>query len=350
MDLLIPLICAFIITFMVIHWVIPIAEKVGLVDIPKGRKQHTGRVPLIGGFAIYFSILITSMLFIPSSKMLNVYLVSASWILFIGLLDDKYDIPVRYRLVSQVIVASMMIFGAGIYLTNLGDLLGFGIINLSFLGVFVTVLAVIGAINAFNMVDGIDGLAGMLSLTSFAGLAFLLSRAGSDWYLMSLMFIAALIAYLMFNLGWPTKILKKIFMGDAGSMLIGLTVVWLLVIGADSSLQAFRPVTALYLVAIPLMDMAAIMFRRINKGDSPFKPDTNHLHHIFMRAGFTQKQALIIISLFASVFTFIGVISEIYQIPEVIMFAGFLVAFACYSYAILHAWQILSWFRSQFYS
>ena len=348
MDFIIPLSCAFIVSFMAIRWVIPIAERVGLVDIPAGRKQHSGRVPLIGGFAIYLSVLTTSMVFIPNSQALNIYLVSASLMLFIGVLDDKYDIPVRYRLVAQVIVASMMIFGAGFYLKDLGNLFGFGLISLSVVGVFFTVIAVIGAINAFNMVDGIDGLAGMLSLISFAGLAFLLSGVGSDWYLLPLLFIAALVAYLMFNLGWPTKILRKVFMGDAGSMLIGLTVVWLLVIGVSEGVEAFRPVTALYLIAIPLMDMAAIMFRRMNKGDSPFKPDRDHLHHIFMRAGFTPRQSLVIISLCACFMTFIGVVSELYQVPEVIMFISFIIIFALYSYAIQHAWQIISRFRSRF--
>ncbi|QYJ85019.1 UDP-N-acetylglucosamine--undecaprenyl-phosphate N-acetylglucosaminephosphotransferase [Shewanella mesophila] len=347
MDYLIPLSCSFFVSFLVIRWIIPVAEKVGLVDIPTGRKQHNGRVPLIGGFAIYLSVMTTSLIFIPDNQSLNIYLVSASLILFIGILDDKYDIPVRYRLVAQVIVASMMIFGAGLYLKDLGDLLGFGFISLGFVGVFITVIAVIGAINAFNMVDGIDGLAGMLSLITFAGLAFLLSRVGSDWYLLPMLFIAALVAYLMFNLGWPNKILRKVFMGDAGSMLIGLTVVWLLVIGVDDSgVNAFRPVTALYLIAIPLMDMAAIMLRRINKGDSPFKPDRDHLHHIFMRAGFSPLQSLAIISVCASIFAFIGVLSELYLVPEAIMFIGFLVIFALYSYAIQHAWQIISTFRN----
>lgn len=350
MDFLIPLSCAFVVTFMCIKWVIPVAERFGLVDIPVGRKQHTGKVPLIGGFAIYLSVLSTSMIFTPNSQALNIYLVSASLLLFIGVLDDKFDIPVRYRLGAQALVASMMIFGAELYLHDLGDLLGFGVISLGFFGIVFTVIAVIGAINAFNMVDGIDGLAGMLSLITFAGLAFLLSRAGSDWYLLPLLFIAALTAYLMFNLGWPTNLLRKVFMGDAGSMVIGLTVVWLLVIGVNDGVDAFRPVTALYLIAIPLMDMAAIMFRRINKGDSPFKPDRDHLHHIFMRAGFTPRQSLVIISICASLFTVIAVLSELYQVPEVIMFIGFIVIFSLYSYVIQHVWQILSWFRSQFYS
>lgn len=348
MDYLIPLSCAFLVSFLSIRWARPVAVKLGLVDVPSGRKQHDGNIPLIGGLAIYISVLTTSMLFIPGSQSLNIYLVSAALLLFIGILDDKYDIPVRYRLVAQVIVASMMIFGAGLYLNNLGNLLGFGLIGLGVVGIFVTVIAVIAAINAFNMVDGIDGLAGMLSLVTFSGLAFLLSRAGSDWYLLPNLFIASLVAYLMFNLGWPMKILRKVFMGDAGSMLIGLTVVWLLVIGASESVQAFRPVTALYLIAIPLMDMAAIMFRRIYKGDSPFKPDREHLHHIFMRAGFSSRQSLAVISVCASTLALAGVLSELYVVPEVIMFIGFLIIFALYSYAIQHVWQILSWFRSNF--
>lgn len=345
MDFLIPLICCFFISVFVIKITKPIAVKAGLVDLPNERKLHIGAIPLIGGVAIYLGVLTAALIFMPYSQVFNIYLVSAAMILFLGVLDDKYDLSVKLRIISQIIVASMMIFGAQLYLNSFGYILGFFEFKLGYIGILVTIVAVIGAINAFNMVDGIDGLAGMLSLISFSSLAFLLSRVNNDWFHLSVLFIAALLAYLMFNLRWPFKSVTKIFMGDAGSMLIGLTIVWLLVIGTNNQVNAFRPVTALYIIAIPLMDMTAIMYRRIKKGVSPFSADREHLHHIFERAGLTRKKALITISFMALMIATFGCLGEVFQIYEWLMFSIFIVMFICYSWAISHVWQILSWFR-----
>jgi UDP-GlcNAc:undecaprenyl-phosphate GlcNAc-1-phosphate transferase len=130
-------------------------------------------------------------------------------------------------------------------------------------------------------------------------------------------------------------------MGDAGSMFLGLTVVWLLTIGSQGENPAFRPVTALWLVAIPLMDMASIMNRRIKKGQSPFLADREHLHHIFMRAGFSAREALLIITCFSIFLSAIGIVGEIYEIAEHIMFLGFLIIYFIYSISIQHIWRII---------
>ncbi|MFA0071872.1 undecaprenyl-phosphate alpha-N-acetylglucosaminyl 1-phosphate transferase, partial [Vibrio breoganii] len=110
----------------------------------------------------------------------------------------------------------------------------------------------------------------LLQVDSQHGLAYL-----------CVVFIVAIIPYILMNLGILGRE-RKVFMGDAGSMMIGFTVIWLL-LGAsqDPSESLMRPITALWLIAVPLMDMAAIMFRRVRRGVSPFKPDREHLHHIF---------------------------------------------------------------------
>ncbi|MBO2590362.1 UDP-N-acetylglucosamine--undecaprenyl-phosphate N-acetylglucosaminephosphotransferase [Shewanella algae] len=344
MNFLFPLLTTFLVSFFAIKLIKPLAIKAGLVDLPNERKIHVGAIPLTGGISIFIGVLLTSMLFIKQSQTFNLYIISSALILFIGVLDDKYDLSVKFRIFSQVLAASLMIFGTELYLKSLGFIFGPVEVILGPIGVVVTTIAVIGAINAFNMVDGIDGLAGMLSLVTFSSLVFLLARAGSDWYLLPLLFIAAITAYLMFNLSWPRN-LGKIFMGDAGSMLIGLTVVWLLVIGTSEGVNAFQPVTALYLIAIPLMDMTAIMYRRIRKGKSPFRADRDHLHHIFERAGFNRRQTLAIITAMAVFIAIAGCLAEIYSLPEWMRFLFFIIIFSCYSWAILHIWQVLSWFR-----
>ncbi len=345
MEYLVSFITVFFLTCVAIKVLNPIAQRVGLVDLPNDRKKHIGAIPLIGGVSIYFSVLLVSSIVFEQSQLFNLYLISAALILFLGVLDDKYDLSVRIRIAAQVITASILVFGAGLYLTSLGHITYFFELKLGYVGILFTVFAVIGAINAFNMVDGIDGLAGMLSLVTFSALALLFYLVGNSWFILPLLFIGAILGYLLFNLRWPFESIEKIFMGDAGSMLIGLTVVWLLVIGVEADAQALAPVTALYLIGIPLMDMAAIMYRRIKKGMSPFKPDRDHLHHIFERAGYSRKQTLIRITLISIALAAVGVCGELFQVPESIMFIGFLVIFAAYNWALAHVWQILTWFR-----
>jgi len=345
MEIITPLIFTFLTSFFCIRFGKPLAIRLGLVDTPTARKAHTGSIPLVGGIGIFIGVLMASMVFIPQSQELNLYLIAAALIVFIGVLDDFYDLPVKPRIVAQILVASMMIFGANLYLDNLGNLFGFGEISLGMFGTVFTIIAVVGAINAFNMVDGIDGLAGMLSMITFSSLALLLSLSQNQWFLLPVLFIAATLAYLMFNLEWPSSKFKKIFMGDAGSMLIGLTVVWLLVVGTQSEIQAFKPVTALWIIAVPLMDMAAIMVRRIRKGQSPFKPDRDHLHHIFLRAGFSSRQTLALISLIAISLTMIGVALESFNVPEWLILILFCCVFGLYAFAINHIWRLLTFFR-----
>lgn len=345
MEYLIPLFFTFVISCVCIRFIKPIATRLGLVDSPNARKVHTGSIPLIGGIAIFFGVLMASMVFLPQSQTLNLYLLASALIVFIGVLDDYHDLPVKPRIIVQVLVASILIFGSKIYLENLGNLFGYGDVHLGVFGTLFTIIAVVAAINAFNMVDGIDGLAGLLSMITFSALAYLLSHTHNEWFLLPILFIAAIIAYLMFNLEWPSSKLKKVFMGDAGSMLIGLTVVWLLVVGTQSETAAFKPVTALWLIAVPLMDMAAIMVRRVRKGQSPFKPDRNHLHHIFLRAGFTSRQTLVLISSFSVFLTVFGITLERIDTPEWLVLLIFVSVFMIYSLAISHIWRLLTLFR-----
>ncbi|MCL1044123.1 UDP-N-acetylglucosamine--undecaprenyl-phosphate N-acetylglucosaminephosphotransferase [Shewanella electrodiphila] len=346
MDYLLPLLISFVLSLITIFLTRPIAIRAGLVDLPNGgRKLHVGEIPLVGGIGIYISILTASMIFFSHSQELNIYLVAAAMVLFVGSLDDRYDLSVKVRLIAQVIVASLMIFGTEQHFTSLGYIIGFTSIELGFLGALFTIVAIIGGINAVNMMDGIDGLAGSVSLIAFTSIAFLLHRADSEWVLLPILFIPALIAYLIFNLSSHTS-LTKVFMGDAGNMFIGLTLVWLMVIGTNASEPAFKPVTALYLLAIPLMDMAAIMYRRLKKGLSPFKADREHLHHIFERAGFTREQTLVLISATGALFAIIGCWADINDIPEWIMFVGFIAVFFAYNFALQNIWNVIKFFRN----
>lgn len=196
------------------------------------------------------------------------------------------------------------------------------------------------------MVDGIDGLAGAMSLITLSALAIrFASSPGFNLELTLAITIAmALLPFMGANLQLP-PFRRKIFMGDAGSMFIGFPVVWLLVNGAQPENGAFRPVTALWVCAVPLMDMVAIMVRRARKGQSVMKPDREHLHHIFMRGSFSDRQALVVITGVAFLLASVGLAGEYFRVTEWLMFAGFIGLFALYDRSLNHIWRLLVIFR-----
>ena len=339
--MIIAALTSFFFAFIAIKLFKPIAVDVGLVDKPNARKRHQGQVPLIGGISIFVAVLAASMLWLPNTLELRMYLIASAMMVFIGALDDKYDLKVRIRIVGQIIIASLMIYGVGGYIGNLGNLFGMGDINLGPIGIVFTYFAIIVVINAYNMVDGIDGLIGSLSLNTFTAIAVLFLMSGNNAYLTYPLILAtATLPYLMFNLGYFKTFSKKIFMGDAGSMFIGLSVIWLLTIGTQGENASFRPVTALWICAIPLMDMLAIVMRRYRKGKSPFKPDRDHLHHILQRAGLTSRQTLIVISISSVVMSLIGVLGEYFQVAESVQLVLFILIFILYNkYARHFSWK-----------
>lgn len=323
-----------------------VANKIDLVDKPGARKHHDGAIPLVGGISICLSIsqfIVFKPNVIPHS---NLFLTSIILLTIIGALDDKFELSVKVRLVIQAVLSIVMLGIADIELLHIGNLMGNGDINLGILGPFATIFAVIGAINAFNMVDGIDGLLGGLSIITFAGISILLRVDGQNGLsYLCLVFIVAMVPYVFMNLGILGR-KRKVFMGDAGSMMIGFTVIWLL-LGAsqEASEPLIRPITALWLIAVPLMDMAAIMLRRIRRGVSPFKPDREHLHHIFQRLGFSSRQTLFSICTFASCYAAFGIYGELYAVAESTMFILFMVCFGVYTTLLSYVWQITSFLR-----
>jgi UDP-GlcNAc:undecaprenyl-phosphate GlcNAc-1-phosphate transferase len=331
---------AFFITLLAVVGLRPIAENIGLVDRPNTRKQHLGNIPLVGGVAIYIAVLFVVKLLVPDSQLLTLYLISCSFMVFIGALDDFYDLNARVRLLAQFFIATILVFGADFSLHNLGNLFGLGSVQLGFLSIPFTLLAVPTAINAFNMTDGIDGLVGCLGIVTFSCLGVLTFWTGnSELFAIAIAFVAALTAFLLFNLGGLRRAFGRVFMGDAGSMMIGLSVIWLLVLGTQGD-SGFRPVTALWIIAIPLLDMFSVMHRRLKKGQSPLMADRDHLHHIMIRLGLSHRKALATISLLAAIFGMFGLVGEYFGFPEFLMLILFIVLAIVYDLFFIHIWKV----------
>ncbi|KMJ45638.1 UDP-phosphate N-acetylglucosaminyl 1-phosphate transferase [Xenorhabdus khoisanae] len=333
--------CVFIFSFAFLFVARKVAKKIGLVDKPNYRKRHHGLIPLVGGISVFFSVCFAFVItkeFIPHKWL---YLACAGVLVFIGALDDRFDISVKIRATIQALVGIGMMHFAGLKLESLGNTFGPWEMTLGPFSYVVTLFAVWAAINAFNMVDGIDGLLGGLSCVSFGALGIMLYENGNTalafW---CFTFIAGILPYIFLNLGLVGKRFK-VFMGDAGSTLIGFTIIWLLTTTTQGESPSIRPVTALWIIAIPLMDMVAIMYRRLRKGMSPFSPDRQHIHHLIMRAGFTSRQAFILITLAAVLLASVGIIGErLSFVPEWVMLALFLLAFVLYGYCIKRAWRV----------
>ncbi|MFC5569097.1 non-hydrolyzing UDP-N-acetylglucosamine 2-epimerase [Lysobacter yangpyeongensis] len=316
---------ALTVTLVAIFSLRPLAPRVGLVDRPDMRKRHRGRVPLIGGLC-FFTGLVAGLSYLGFLDRFTVsLLVAGAVIMLTGLLDDLFDLSVRARLAIQFCAAIGVIAVTGVYLDSLGHL-GSHELRLHLVGIPLTVFAVVGLMNAFNMLDGIDGLAGGLTMVSI--LAVLAFTTGTGWQALGVLLLlqvllAAMIPYLGVNLGWPDG--RKIFMGDAGSTVIGFLLAWSLIYLSQRHVGRMEPADVLWCVAIPIMDTLAVIVRRLRAGRSPFRPDRQHLHHLLLDAGYSPRLALVVIVGAGGLLAGIGyALREVPDLLDMAVFAGLL--------------------------
>jgi UDP-GlcNAc:undecaprenyl-phosphate/decaprenyl-phosphate GlcNAc-1-phosphate transferase len=330
-------------TIIFIFVLFPCAIKIGLLDKPDHRKHHPHPTPLIGGIAFY---LVTSiMLIYHDFELINktAFISAAALLFFVGLIDDYKGLGVKIRLATQIAAALIMTEVADLKISDLGNLLGTGNINLGFFSTAFTVFAVVGGINAFNMVDGIDGLAGSLMLVSLTTIATA-AWFSQNWtlYYYCIIFIASVIAFLLFNLRIFGRKNAAIFLGDTGSTLFGFTVCWLSIYASQGQHKIITPTTVLWLMAIPLFDSISTMCRRLSKGRSPFSPDREHIHHLLTLAGFSVNKKIIIIASSGVILSIAGFIASFFLgISERTLFFIFIGIFASYYWGINHAWKVL---------
>ena len=318
-----------------------LAPQLGLVDIPDYRKHHHHPTPMIGGLAMFFGFM-PGMLTLEGTPMphLSRFLVAVVILIAIGVWDDRRGLRVRYRFGAEIGLSLIMAAGGGVAVHTLGDLVGVGEVLLGVLAVPFTVICVVGVVNALNMNDGVDGLAGTLALVSYLAL-FLYAVDAGRWEeaRVILIIIAVVVAFLLFNARLPGRAAALVFMGDTGSMFLGFTLAWFTVSLTQGSHPAFTPVTALWIVAVPLIEMFGAFFRRLFKKQSPFSPDRQHLHHLLLDRGFGFHGTWLILTVVAVVFNLVGLAGLRWQIPEAVMFFGLLLLFALILGGTVRFWQ-----------
>ncbi|POB13208.1 MraY family glycosyltransferase [Halobacteriovorax sp. DA5] len=297
---ILTLISSLIITYVTIPILIKFAEFTSLYTDSNHRTCHKHKVPSLGGIALFMGICFSSLLLTPNDQFGSIqYLLATQFIIFfLGLKDDIFVLSARKKLLVQIICAQIIFFYSGVRIDNFYNVLGIGELNIIQSNI-ITTLTFVGLINAFNLIDGINWLAGLISISACLFLAAWFSINGFQVELcITLSLIGSLLAFLKFN-----KTPAKIFMGDTGSLLIGLTISYLLIRFINLNHKStdlvlvFRsaPSIAIAVVFVPLLDTLRVMFIRILEKKSPFTPDQNHLHHILLKKGLSHIQAALIL-------------------------------------------------------
>lgn len=339
---------ALLATSLLIVLLRPIARVAGLVDVPNERKSHAEPTPLVGGLAIFIALALTCEFVLPPAAGLPVrqalsFFGASTLLVAVGVVDDFLELSPLVRFVAQIVATLVMIYGGGVVLNDLGTMMpGGGLLDLGVLSVPFTVFATIGVINALNMCDGLDGLSGSLSLVSLAGLlvASALWGGGGNMAMLTLLG-ACIVGFLLFNLRLPGRKRASIFMGDAGSMFLGFALTWFAISLSQGEVRVIRPSAALWFLMVPIFDAVSMMFRRLLQGRSPFAPDREHLHHVFLLAGYSVNQTVGMLSLLAAFGVLVGLASIQWQVPEIIVSGGFLACGLCYFWLIMHAWRVM---------
>ena len=318
-QILVAAVVALAVTLVFLVALRPAAIRLGLVDRPGGRKRHIGLVPIIGGAAMVIGIGFGTLLLSPAPTGLLYMLACGLLLTVVGILDDKYAVPAAVRLVAQVSSVLLMVFGGNVVMTQIGDPLWIGDIGLGFFALPVTLLITISVINSFNFVDGSDGLAGTLALIA---LAAVLATGGLTPALAGICVVtmAAVAAFLVFNLPLPANRPIRTFMGDAGSTMLGMIIAWLTISVSQGEARVISPVTGLWFAAIPIFDFFTCFVRRLAKGKSPFRPGRNHFHHVLYRAGLDSRQVLAVLAGLGLAYALAGLAGHYFGVADSLMF------------------------------
>jgi UDP-N-acetylmuramyl pentapeptide phosphotransferase/UDP-N-acetylglucosamine-1-phosphate transferase len=290
LDVLLTASVSFIISFLAIPVVLQIADQKKLYDVPDERKVHAHPVASLGGVGIFGGFLLASLLSIRGhlNPEFQYFFAAALVIFFLGLKDDLIVLSASKKFVGQMVAASILIHLGGIRLDSMHGLFGFDDLPEGF-ALALSYLTIIVVINSFNLIDGIDGLAaslGIVTLLIFGTYFFMIDYQA--YALLAFAMAGSLVAFLIFN-HHPAKI----FMGDSGSLMIGLVNAILVIkfINVASEPEVTIPVTSAVAVGfsiliVPLLDTLRVFAIRIYNGRSPFTPDRNHVHHLLLARGF----------------------------------------------------------------
>ncbi len=286
---------SFIIPLILTYYLVPLniifAKKISLVAIPNQRSIHKESIPVAGGLSMALPIILGLIILVltnanPLINQFGLPLIFGSVLItLLGLWDDKKSIIARYKLVTQIIVASYMYWG-GYKITILTNPFG-GEIYLDYLAYPLTVFWYLIVMNAINFIDGIDGLAAGIILIVSTVMAFMGFTSNNQLVLLSaLMLMGSCLAFLRYNF-YPAKI----FMGDTGSLFLGFMIASINIVGTTQykGIAAITLLIPIISLIIPILDIVLTILRRLKNKKNIFEADKEHLHHKMLALGFSQK-------------------------------------------------------------
>ena len=312
--------CVFI-TALLIVVLNPIAHKIDLIDIPSDRKHHLHSVPLVGGISMAVGFLLSIVLIPISLQPYRELLFGIGILLIVGVLDDHLNLSAIWKFTAQILVGLFLTLAGHTVVTSIGNVLGSEVQNLGFLAVPFTILGIVGVINAINMIDGHDGIAGLMTGLTFFGLAVMCYLAGELNYLRLLLVIgSAITVFLIFNLPLLTSPKHQVFMGDAGAMFLGLLVAFFLIRMTQQQFPVIKPTVAIWFIGLPLLDMMAVIVRRLVRRKTLTSADRTHIHHLLMKVGLSKWSIIVVLGLTQAGFIFIGIVGHIQEISDQVLF------------------------------
>jgi UDP-GlcNAc:undecaprenyl-phosphate GlcNAc-1-phosphate transferase len=284
---------AFIITFFSIPIIIQVARQKKMFDEPDERKIHKMVIPTLGGLGIFAGFILASLLGVPEgSQFLQYFAAAFIVIFFLGIKDDILVLSAAKKFLGQLIAAGIIIKFGGVHISNMHGFMGIGEIP-RLASIVFTMFTIVVITNSFNLIDGVDGLAGSLGLmTSLLFGSYFLYVGQLMYAVMAFSLAGSLIGFLIYNYS-PAKI----FMGDTGSLLIGLTnsilvVKFINIAGLSSSVLHLEsaPAIGFAILFVPLFDTLRVFSLRILDRRSPFSPDRSHVHHFMLDMGFSHRK------------------------------------------------------------
>ena len=283
---IVAIVCAILLAYASTPIVRVLAFKIGAVDVPlDNRRIHKKPIPRIGGLAIYLSFTVTTLLFCDFSKELVTIWIGGAILVILGILDDIYRLNAWLKLAVQLAVAGFAVWnGCIIDHINLGGVY----IHLGYLSIPLTIFWIAGLTNAINFIDGLDGLAcGVSAISSLSMLVVVLLQGDILSTIICGILFGSCLGFLPFNFN-PARI----FMGDTGALFLGYTLAVLSVHGVFKLHAVLSFIVPLMIFALPIIDAAFAIIRRLIAGKSPFAADRGHIHHRLIDMGFTQKESV----------------------------------------------------------
>ena len=289
MQYVMPFIVGMVVTMAWLPVLVRLANRWLIVDHPGVRKVHSAPVPRVGGIAMALGVLIAALVTVHLQRADVWFLAAAGILIAFGVMDDRFDLDYRVKLIGQLVAVGIVVFAGDVRIQTiaLDDRLWLP----SWVSLPLTALFLVGVTNAVNLADGLDGLAGGTTFLCLCAVALLSSVGvpGSSTAL-ALAFAGAVLGFLRFNT-YPASV----FMGDAGSQLLGFGIGVLSIRATQNASSEISAAIPILLLALPILDTLSVMVQRIGEGRSPFSPDKNHIHHKLLALGFDHHEAVMVI-------------------------------------------------------